>query len=334
MTIERFGETAEGETVHRLALRAGGLTANVLNWGAVAQDLRLAGHPHPLVLGFPDFLPYLTHSPHFGAMAGRVANRVGGGRFTLDGVAHHLDRNENGNCLHGGSRGFGNRLWTIDEQGEDFVRLGLVSADGDMGFPGRLAVTCTYRLEEPATMAIEVEAHTDAPTLCSLAHHSYFNLDDGGRTDATRHRLQVHAESYLPVDEALLPTGAVAPVEGTRFDFRSPKPIGTAGLDSNFCLAPLRRTPVRVATLTASRSGIALDVVTGEPGLQVYDAGGLKPGAPRGLDGIAYGAHAGICLEPQVWPDSPNHPGFPSAVLRPGERYFQRTEYRFRHEGA
>lgn len=329
---EPFG-THEGAPVSRVTLSGGGLTARIIDWGAVVQDLRMEGHPAPLVLGFDRFEDYPAASPHFGAIAGRYANRIAEGRFTLDGREHRADRNFLGrHSLHGGSLGTGRRMWRFGAVSADRATLHLTCADGEMGFPGRLEIACTYSLAEGA-LAVDLTATTDAATLCNLAHHSYFNLTDGGRTGVQDHLLEVAAGAWTPVDDTLIPTGHVVPVDGTAFDFRAPRPIGDAGhpLDHNFCLAAGRRAPAHAATLRSVTSGVAMEVWTTEPGLQVYDGKGAGRDRP-GLDGIAYPPFAGVALEPQVWPDSPNRPYFPQAVLRPGETYRQRTEYRFRQD--
>lgn len=336
--IDRFGTTATGVSVQRIRIAGGGLTAWVMTWGAAVQDLRLDDHAPPLVLGFDDFAAYPAHSPYFGAIAGRCANRIAEGRFTLDGKSYQLDRNFLGrHHLHGGAQGFGKRVWTLADHGADFVTLEIVSADGEMGYPGRLTARCTYRLTGNA-LAVTLEAETDAPTLCNLAQHSYFNLDDGGAGPVLDHRLQVAAEGYLPVDDGLIPSGEIRQVAGTDHDFRDPRPIrrrDTAAADGaqviydhNFCLSPERVALRTVASVTAARSGLRMEVATTEPGLQFYAGHKVSPGVP-GLDGIRYAPWSGFCLEAQVWPDAPNHSGFPSAVLRPGARYHQQTEYRF-----
>ena len=330
---EAFGTTPDGETVYRISLSGGGLTAAVLTWGGILQDLRLAGHSAPLVLGFPTLEPYLRHPLYMGAVVGRYANRIANGRFELGGRTFEIDNGgAPGHVLHGGTRGFDRRNWTIADHGADFVVLSYFSPDGEMGFPGNLSAACTYRLTGEGRLHVAMEATSDAETICAFTQHSYFNLDDGGASPALGHKLQVAADSYLPVDEGLIPTGETAPVAGTRYDFRTSRPIATdpdkAGYDLNFC--PSRqRTPLRrVATLTGACSGIAMQLSTTEPGLQFFD-GAPIPAGLKGLDGIAYGPHAGLCLEPQIWPDAPNRPGFPSAVLKPGERYEAQIEYGF-----
>lgn len=331
-----FGRTPEGETVQRFQISGGGLTASILNWGAVVQDLRLAGHDAPLVLGFEAFDHYLHHSPYFGATAGRFANRIANGAFAIDGRHCQTDRNFlEKHTLHGGSQGFGTRLWDVALHGPDFVTLSLHSVSGDMGFPGAIDVTCTYRLKIPGTLSVEYSATAEAPTLCNLAHHSYFNLDDGGSGDILDHEMTIAAAAYLPVDDEMIPTGVVQPVDGTDFDFRAPRPVrslengGQRLYDHNFCLAASRGPLRHAVSVAGARSGVGLDVWTTEPGVQFYCGAYLKPDMPAGLGGRRYRPYSGFCLEPQVWPDAPNRPYFPQALLWPGEKYHQITEYRF-----
>ncbi len=326
--IEEFGQMPGGKPVPRVTLRGGGLVARFLGWGAVLQDLRLDGHAAPLVLGFDDFAHYLSDSPYFGATVGRCANRIRDGHLELDGRTHRLDRNEAGrHTLHGGAGGSGRQLWQIADHGADFVEMRLVLPDGHMGFPGALRIEARFALPGDGVLDIRLRAETDAPTLCNLAHHSYFNLDGGGHV--LDHRLRLAGDAYLPVDTGLIPTGEIRAVDGTEFDFRAGAPVGQAGgLDHNFCLSEARLPPRPVAWLDSPVSGVSLECRTTEPGLQVYDGGGIDVAHP-GLDGLPMGAHAGLALEPQVWPDAHHHPGFPQAVLRPGETYAQHTQFRF-----
>ncbi|MBX2805131.1 MAG: galactose mutarotase [Hyphomicrobiales bacterium] len=335
MATEKFGELPDGRGVQRISITGGGLSASIITWGAAIRDLRLAGHQPPLVLGFDSFDHYLRHSPYFGATAGRFANRIAGGRFAIDGKIYSCDTNFLGkHTLHGGAAGTGKRLWRLEGAAEDHVVLAYTAEDGEMGFPGTLNVTCRYSLQSGGRLVVELLAETDQPTLCNLAHHSYFNLEDGGRTDALYHHVQIDAAAYLPVDMELIPTGVVAPVDGGIFDFRSSRPIrnaegaGHASYDHNFCLSAGRVEARPVARIRAPRSGVEMDVSTTEPGIQFYDGARVGREVP-GLDGIAYRKFAGFCLEPQVWPDAPNRPYFPQALLHPGERYAQKTEYRF-----
>lgn len=330
--IFRFGALADGSPVDAVGMEGGGLSATILTHGAVLQDLRLAGHRPPLVLGFERLDAYLAHSPFFGATAGRCANRIRDGRFTLDGRDYQLDRNFLGkHHLHGGSANIGKRLWTLEDAAADRVTLSIRLADGEMGYPGAMTIRQVLSLPGDGVLDIQLEARSDAPTLCNLAHHSYFNLD--GTDTILDHELQVAADHYLPVDAELIPTGEIAPVDGHPFDFRRPRRLravcGSAAIDHNFCLANRRREITHVATLRAPLSGISMDIRTTEPGLQVYDGGPLDVPV-KGLDGRRMGAHAGLALEPQVWPDAINHPAFPQPVLRPGETWRQHTQFVFR----
>ncbi|WP_353645670.1 aldose epimerase family protein [Mesorhizobium sp. WSM2239] len=333
---EVFGTTGEGEAVRRVSIAGGGLSAKILGWGAVVQDLRLAGHDAPLVLGFDRFDDYPALSPYFGAIVGRHANRIRNGRFIIAGQHCQIDaEHPEKHGLHGGSNGYFRRIWEIDEAGEDFVTLFLRDPDGAMGFPGALDVRCTYKLQNPGVLSIELTATSDAPTLCNLAHHSYFNLDDGGSGDILDHRMTVNASAYLPVDDSLIPTGVVRPVDATPFDFRLARTIRMESegeqleYDHNFCLAAARGPLRQAAWMQGASSGVEMEVWTTEPGLQFYIGQHLNPDA-AGLGGRRYGKFSGFCLEPQTWPDSPNRPYFPQATLLPGETYRQTTEYRFR----
>ncbi len=329
--MHKFGEMSDGTEVHRVQLSGYGLTANILTYGAVLQDLRLDGHEPPLVLGFEDFESYLAYSPYFGATAGRYINRIRDGHFEIDGKTYQLDQNFLGkHCLHGGSAGIGKRIWDIEEQSSDSVTLSIVLADGEMGFPGEMRVQAIFKLQPNSTLDIRYSAITDKPTICNIGHHSYFNLD-GGKT-IQEHTLQVHASHYTPVDDELIPTGKVVDVESTRFNFQEPKEVKLGVqdeiLDHNFCLSSGRERLRSVATLHSPPSGVSMQINTTEPGLQVYD--GAKINIPvLGLDGTMMEPRAGIALEPQVWPDSTHHSHFPQAILNPNEQYSQHTQFAF-----
>lgn len=333
---EVFGTTQTGDMIRRFTIRGGGLSANVIGWGAVIQDLRLAGHDAPLVLGYDRLEAYESGSAYFGAAVGRYANRIQGGRFTLGGQRHQCDRNFLGkHTLHGGVDGFGRRPWEVSLHGRDFITLSMHDPGGTMGFPGALDVTCTYRLKIPGTLSVEFTATADETTLCNLTQHSYFNLDDGGAGDVLDHRLMVNASAYLPVDNELIPTGVVMPVDGTPFDFRQARPLRMeiegeqVAYDHNFCLSSARGPLRQAAWVQGGSSGVEMEVWTSEPGLQFYAGQYIASGSP-GLGGIGYRPHSGLCLETQVWPDAPNRPYFPPATLLAGETYHHVTEYRFR----
>lgn len=334
--VERrvFGTLPSGETVEEVVIRGGGLTASVLTYGSVIRDLRLEGHAPALVLGFEKLEDYLAHSPYFGATPGRCSNRIAGGRCVVDGVPVELERNEKGiGHLHGGSDGIAVRNWTIRSLDESGVVLEILDPDGRAGYPGNCRISATYRLEGEGVLSVSYSAETDRPTVANMCQHSYFNLDGGG--DVLGHTLMIAADHYLPVDGQTIPTGELAPVAGTLFDFRRPKPIGLeridgrpVGYDHNFCLSRQRVQKRPVATLASPVSGIRLEVRTTEPGVQFY--AGWKMNVPvAGLDGRKYGPYAGLCLETQIWPDAINHADFPHVVLRPGERLVQETDYVF-----
>lgn len=339
MTI-RVAGNFEGQDVLEIGLvSATGARAAVMTWGAVIRDLAIpvAGAARRVVLGFPTFEPYPARSPHYGAIAGRFANRIDGGRFTLCGEQHALSLNQNvppgpggtpTHHLHGGIAGFGKRNWTLVARDAGSVTLVLVSPDGDQGYPGTLTATCRYRLDGD-TLAVDLTATTDRATIVNLAHHSYFNLD--GAADTGDHRLTLDCDFRTPVGAGLIPTGEIVAVAGTAHDFRTARPIrlerdGQRVLyDDNF----IRRDRGfgRAARVEAP-DGFAMEVWTTEPAIQFYDGHKVNPGLD-GLAGRPDGPFSGFCLEPQRFPDSPNRPHFTDATLRPGEVYRQRTEYRF-----
>lgn len=318
----------DGEAVTRHRISGGGLTGHVLSYGAVLQDLYLEGWDHPLVLGFDDFAPYLKDSPYFGAMAGRCANRIGEGQFTIDGQSFQADRNfQDRHALHGGSVGIGKRNWQVEDVADDRVRLGISLADGEMGFPGAMEIKLHYALLDGGVFDIRVEAMTDKPTLCNIAHHSYWNLDGEPTTHA--HLLQVDADRYTAVDDGFIPTGKTPDVVASRYDFRSERPIADdVFIDHNLCVSTAQQPLRRIGFLRSTKSNVTMEIRTTEPGLQVYDGFKLDVGPP-GLGGRRYGKNAGVALEPQAWPDGINHEGFPNTVLRPGETYIQHTQFAF-----
>jgi aldose 1-epimerase len=328
-----FGTTKTGETVHRVEISGGGLTAKVITWGAVIQDLRLEGHDAPLTLGFDDFDSYPAHSAYFGATPGRNANRIGGGKFTIDGKNYQLDLNENGvSHLHGGFENIALRNWTIVEHDSDRVVLKIVDTDGRGGYPGNCTILVTYRVHGDGELSVVYETTSDQPTIANVCQHAYFNLD--GRDDTLGHDIMIAADSYLPTDERQIPTGEIRPVEGTVFDFREMASLkrfegDTQALyDHNFCLSSERVAKRSVVLARSLYSGVSMEVRTTEPGVQFYAAFKLDVPVP-GIDGRKYGPFAGFCLETQIWPDAINHEGFPNAVLRPGEVLRQETDYIF-----
>jgi len=327
---ERFGIAEDGTDVLRVVIERDGLTVNLLTLGAVLQDMRLTGHDHPLVLGYPDLQPYLRNPNYFGATVGRFANRLRNGMAEIDGKPFQMDRNTpQGHQLHGGRDGTATHNWNIAESAPTHVSFDLRLEDGHMGFPGALDVRAIYRILPEQTLEIEICAQTDAPTLCSFAHHSYFNLN-GDRT-VKGHKLKVLADTFLPVHNDGIPTGKIADVSGTSLDFRTGRVLGDEPIyDHNLCLSDHRGDLRHVAELTGTGNGVALSLATTEPGLQVYTGQGIEQGGAIGLNGAPYGPGAGVALEPQLWPDAPNNTGFPPATLEPGQVYRQVSQFSFR----
>ena len=311
-------------------LKAHGLYVTLTNFGASLADLRLEGHDTPLVLGFTNIQDYATHKSHMGATAGRVANRIAGGEICLEGRLYQLDKNEAGTTtLHGGASGCGTRLWDLEEASATKICFTLEDEDGHMGFPGHVQMRCLYEITSHHTLRISYHATTTRPTFVNLAHHSYFRLDK--QDDISTHELEIMADHYLPVDEKNLPTGRIAPVAGTKFDFRQKRAIGPAPIDHNFCLhhaGSLRP----VARLSSPASGIEMTLSSDQPGLQCYTAHHLAETAPN-HHGRPYRAFDGICLEPQAWPNAPHMPDFPSICLMPGEIYKQTLILTFSEKG-
>ncbi|MFG2947385.1 aldose epimerase family protein [Streptomyces adustus] len=318
---ELFGTLPDGTPVHVWTLERAGTRVRILSYGGIVQSLEVPdrdGRPGDVVLGFADLDGYLTHpGPYLGALVGRYANRIAGGRFPLGELTYALEPNTPPNSLHGGERGFDKRVWDVTPV-EHGVRLSRVSPHGEEGFPGRLEVSATYTLDASGALRIAYEATTDEPTVVNLTNHSYFDLGGTGGTGG--HELRIAASRYTPVDADLIPTGVLEDVTGTRFDFREARKVGT-GYDHNFVLDKgVTQAVEEVAELHDPGSGRVLTVATTEPGMQLYTADHLEaPFAPG--DGVA--------LETQHFPDSPNRPEFPSTELRPGAVYRSTTVYAF-----
>jgi aldose 1-epimerase len=332
--LKQFGQV-DGAPVFEATLTSpAGVEAKIISWGASLRDFRVphGGALQRVVLGLNTIEDYVAHSPHMGAVAGRFANRLGNARFAIDGVTHEVPANAGRASLHGGGKGFGKRPWKLGAHEPGRIEFKLHSPAGDAGYPGALDVTCVYTLAGEATLRIELIATTDAPTIVNLATHSYFNLD--GSADVRDHELQLFSAFMTPVDGDLVPTGEVIAVAGTPYDFRAPRAIRHPSgqtYDNNFLVArwPDPQTHLaHVATLRSRANGLAMQLHSTEPAVQLYDAAKLAVPV-AGLGGARYGAHAGVCLEPQNVPDAPNRRHFPNAVLRPGETYRQTTEYRF-----
>jgi aldose 1-epimerase len=330
---DTFGTGRNDETVTRLFIQGGGLTANILTWGAIIQDLRLDGHDAPLVLGLETMPDYLAHSPFFGVTPGRCANRIADGHITIDDHAYQLEKNEGGvTHLHGGSDGIAVQNWSIVEHTDSKVVLTILDPEGRAGYPGNCTVTVTYELKDGGVLSVLYETTTDKATVANVCQHSYFNLDGTDTADA--HEIRIAADTYLPTNDRQIPEGGPRDVTGTPFDFRQMTSMvrmegGERVLyDHNFCLSGERVVKREVVHATSRKSGVSLRVATTEPGVQFY--AGFKMDVPvAGLDGHRYGPFAGFCLETQIWPDAINQAGFPKAILRPGEVLRQETDYVF-----
>ncbi|MEJ5218924.1 aldose epimerase family protein [Cognatishimia sp. D5M38] len=315
---------SDGRDVQEVTLRGHGLTAKVLTLGAVVRELKLEGHEPSVVLGYENVASYVTNHGFLGAIVGRYANRLKDGQFQIDGQRFQVDRNDNGNALHGGSQGAWAQIWEIAEQGDDFVTLTLTLPDGHMGFPGQLDIACRYSVMPNATLDIQITAQTDAATLCNLTPHCYFNLD--GHADVTNHQLQINSAHYVPVDAAGIPFGRIESSDAS-MDFRSPRPAHNANLDVSYCFDTSQGLQEH-ARLTSHISGRSVTVLSNQLGLQVFNAAQMQT-PENGHAGTPYGPFCGVAFEPQIWPDAPNQPGFPNAVLRPGETYLNHSQFRF-----
>ncbi len=339
-----FGQTADGADVDRYTLRnSRGAMARVITFGATVTELWMPdrdGKLADVVLGFDQLGQYEQHGPYFGAIVGRVAFRIAGSKFELDAAEYRLSSYDGGPHLHGGARGFSHMVWqaeptTIDDA--PAVKLTYRSPDGDQGYPGTLDTAVVFSLTEDNELRIECTAITDRPTLVNLAHHGYFNLAGAGAGDILGHLLQIDADRWIPAEQPDLPSGEVAPVEGTPFDFTHPTRIGARigtgpGKVEGYDLCYMHNHPggnlARVASVSESSTGRTLEVLTNEPAVVLY-TGDYLDGTLVGKHGVAYPKHAGVCLETGRPPDAVHHPHFPSTVLRPGETYRHTCIYRF-----
>ncbi len=345
---ETFGCLASGEDVEIVTLATGaGLLARVMTFGATLQSLHVPdrhGNVADVILGHDDLDGYVEHRGFFGATIGRYANRIAGGEFALDGTAYRVEPNDGANALHGGANGFDRHLWLIEALGDEadpFVTLARRSPDGEGGFPGALDTRVTYRLAG-SQLEIAFEAVTDRATVVNLTNHAYFNLAGSLEPESVlRHGIRIAADSYLPIDGGSIPEGDPAPVENTPFDLRELRPIGerireahtqilrARGYDHNFCLAGGRTEEPRFAArVEEPTSGRAMELWTDQPGLQFY-SGNFLDGTVAGKAGRSYRMGDAFCLEPQLYPDTPNRPDFPSARLDAGDRYQHRSLYKF-----
>ena len=298
------------------------------------------GQMRDVVLGFDSIQDYISKPSDFGASIGRYANRINQGKFTLDGVEYQLPRNNYGHCLHGGPQGFQYRVYDAVQLNPQELQLTYVAKDGEEGFPGNITCKVLMKLTDDNAIDIQYEAETDKPTIVNMTNHSYFNLDGDAGSNA-EHLLTIDADYYTPVDSTFMTTGEIVPVEDTPMDFRTPMPVGERindfdfvqlkngnGYDHNWVLNAKGEINRRAASLKSQKTGIVLDVYTNEPGVQVY-AGNFLDGSLTGKKGITYNQRASVCLETQKYPDTPNKPEWPSAVLRPGEKYMSQCIFKF-----
>lgn len=342
---EPFGVSPEGNPIDRYTLRnANNVSVSIITYGGILTSLCVPdrhGTLGDVLLGFDEPAPYVDAHPYLGALIGRYGNRIAGGRFELNGIDYTLARNNGPNHLHGGPTGFHRRLWSAREVGstdEPGLELTYLSRDGEEGYPGNLAVTVVYTLTNRDELRIDYTAETDQDTIINLTNHAYFNLAGGG--DILTHELELPASHFLPIDATSIPLGEKQSVQGTPFDFTRALPIGARiatddqqlqrgqGYDHTWVLDQQPGTIGPAARLHDPSSGRVMEVLTTQPGIQFY-SGNQLDGAFTGKGGQVYAKHAGLCLETQHFPDSPNQPQFPSTVLHPGEKYHQTTVYRF-----
>ncbi len=345
--VEPFGKTADGQQVRIYRLtNAHGLKAGIMNYGAIVVSLEVpdrSGTLGDIVLGYDNLDSYVRNSPYFGAIVGRYGNRIGKGRFVLDGVTYDkLAINNGENHLHGGIKGFDKVVWTDEPVWRPNgvgVKLDYLSKDGEEGYPGNLKATVTYLLTNDNELRIEYEATTDKATPVNLTHHGYWNLT-GGQRDILGHVLTLKASRFTPVDKGLIPTGDLPTVKDTVMDFTKPTPIGAriedkyeqlqfgGGYDHNWVLDKSGKQMTLAARVLEPTSGRVMEVYTKEPGIQFY-SGNFLDGTITGKGGIVYKHRWGLCLETQHYPDSPNKTNFPSTILGPGQKYETATVYRF-----
>jgi aldose 1-epimerase len=346
ITKAPFGKLADGAPVDIYTLKnAAGMEVAITTYGGRLVSLKAPGRDGKfadVVLGFDNLQGYLGEHPYFGALVGRYGNRIAKGKFKLDGKEYKLAINNGANALHGGLKGFDKVLWTGREVpgGDPSLELTYVSKDGEEGYPGSLTEKVTYTLTSANELRIDYSATTDKDTVVNVTNHSYFNLAGQGQGDILRHVLQLNASKFTPVDAGLIPTGELKSVEGTPFDFRQPTVIGAGinaadeqvklggGYDHNFVVDGAPGTLRLAARVSEPTSGRILEVSTTEPGVQFY-TGNFLDGTVKGKGGVAYAKRTGFCLETQHFPDSPNHPDFPTTTLKPGAEYKSTTVFKF-----
>ena len=342
-----FGTLEDGGKVTLYTLtNSAGSEAKIINFGATVVSLKVPdrqGKLRDVVLGYDDLAGYVKDKDFFGVTVGRFGNRIGAGKFTLDGKSYQLDINNGANHLHGGAHGIYKRLWNSEpakSKDGPGVKLTYVSPDGEEGYPGKVTLTVTYTLTNKNGLRLDYRATTDKPTILNPTHHSYWNLSGDPTQTILDEELTIDADKTTPVDAGLIPTGKLADVTGTPFDFRKPTKIGARidakdeqlgfgkGYDHNWALRSPAKKVRKVMELFDARSGIVMQILTDQPGLQFY-SGNFLNGTIHGKQGVAYQHRTAVVLEGQLFPDAPNHPTFPSAVLRPGQTYTQTSTYQF-----
>jgi len=344
---EAFGTTPDGKAVELYTLtNTQGIEVRVMTYGGIIVSLQTPdkrGHLADITLGFDTLAGYLAKNPYFGALVGRYGNRIGNAKFTLEGKEYTLAKNNGPNALHGGLKGFDKVVWqaqSLQKSAEVGLILKYTSADGEEGYPGTLHVTVTYTLSDKNEFSIDYQATTDKATPINLTNHTYFNLAGEGKGDILAHELTLNADHFTPVDKNLIPTGKIASVKGTPLDFTQATAIGArigqqdeqlilgGGYDHNFVINRQGKGLALAARVVEPNSGRALEVSTTEPGVQFY-TGNFLDGTITGKQGHVYKQRYGFCLETQHYPDSPNQPGFPSTILRPGQGYHTTTVFKF-----
>jgi aldose 1-epimerase len=344
---ESFGKTEDGKPVDLYSLtNANGLEVRAMNFGSEIVSIKVpdkAGHLDDVVLGYDNLEGYLKNPAYFGAVVGRYANRIAKGMFTLNGQTFNLAKNNGPNTLHGGLKGFNKQLWDGKEFKNDQgvgVEFSYLSKDGEEGYPGNLQVKVKYTLTEDNRLVVDYEATTDKATPLNLSQHSYFNLAGEGNGDILQHHLLLNADRFTPVDKDLIPTGELRAVQGTPMDFNKPTAIGARinqdyeqlvlgrGYDHNWVINRKDNTLTRAALVHEPTTGRVLEVLTTEPGVQFY-SGNFLDGTITGKHGHVYKQRYGFCLETQHFPDSPNHPKFPTTILQPGQTFRSQTVFKF-----
>ncbi len=345
LKAERFDTVIDGKKVALYVLKnAAGMEVAITNYGGRIVSIMVPGKDGKwadVELGFDNIHDYLTIPNNFGALIGRYANRIAKGKFTLEGKEYTLEKNNGPNHLHGGSHGFDTKVWDVTEATDNTIILHYLSEDMEAGYPGNLEVTVTYTLKDDNSIVIDYTATTDKTTVVNLTNHAYFNLKGAGEGTILDHVLTIFADHFTPVDSTLIPTGEIRPVEGTPLDFLTPTPLGERidsdyeqmvlghGYDHNWVLKrEASDSVILAARLVEPASGRMLEVYTNEPGIQCY-TGNFLDGTIHGKGGKVYLRRGAVCLETQHYPDSPNHPEFPSVVLKPGEKYHSVCIYKF-----